>query len=115
MALGRVVAVVSVQIIDLGRGGKGGAGRAHQAPVEEHARGGRASAGSEAIEGEGAGDARGLKLARGGGNTQGVEEQKSREMPNLRGEMAELELAGKAPDALESGGSGGIHASGSAH
>ena len=109
MALGRVVAVMAVEIVDLGRRGEGGPRRAHGPSVEHHAGRGRAGPGREGGDGEIPADAGGFQLARRRRHADGVEQEQRSEMPDLRRNARQLQLAGKAAHPFEARQSGGIH------
>ena len=107
MALGRVVAVMGIQVVDLGRGGEGGAGGTDEASVEQHAH--RARAGAEGARGQIARDPARFQILRRRRHAKGVEQQERGEMPHLRRNPTVVQTEGELPDPLESGQPWCIH------
>ena len=75
MAFDRIVAVMRVEIVGLGRGGIGGPSKTGLAPVEKHPRPVGRVAGTVEQAGGIAGDAAGLHRAGGGGDAKRVEKR----------------------------------------
>ena len=96
MAFDRIVAVMRVEIVGLGRGGIGGPGKTGLAPVEQHPRLVGRVAGTVEQAGGIAGDAACLHRAGGGGNAKRVEKHQrgiaARGVRHILGSKTEREI-----------------------